>query len=901
MKKLITPIVLLFLSLATIAQIPVATYEMRTYNIRQIDETTISWELWFRKTSGQDFGLFTWQLQWQFNTAALNGGEFTGTLFTIAPGADGGVYPGHYNNADAVVPSGPQGRYFSYTPSSFPNVGEPMTLITADWKHIATFTAQLSKNGNPHNFSAANLGLAHRVGGIVEVFASQNPYIFGTEGQITGVLTTAPGVGINNREMASHWFSGTGNWNDAARWNNVTTENANIVPGSSLNVGVSGSLTVTDAKEIDQITVANGGLLSISESGSLDVNESLFNDNTGTSSSDITVALWDFEDGEGDNLPYLADEGNTANIGIAQFTTTANDNGILDADALGITGGSIGPFADIWRGGLPATQKAWVAQFSTLGLENLRLSSVQWSDINDDFGSGSGPNSFSVQYSFNNSSWTTITTVAVSNDLTTGVLDDFVLPSALENQSTVYIRWRTNANNNSQNGFSYIDNVEISGDEMPKGINLLSSASGTGSVIHSNSGVMATVQRYMPGAVSAWHSISAPVGDMLITGSDWDPAADEDLYLWDEASYQWVNFKNQDGSGGNPSWPVANGNNNFTTGRGYIANYNTGNVTNSFSGTLNAGSVNVNLGFTATGWNLVGNPYASGLNFNTIGKTNLAENYAQVYDPNFGGGAGGYVTATTIAPGQGFFVLASAPGSLAMDTDDQVPGGTFFKDAVANTTGEVVLKLQHGNYYDETKVQILEGSDVGYDYFDATKLYSFKADVPQISTAISGRNLSINSMPLIDQTMIIPVKVKIPEAVTGMVSAEFSGAFAQEQLILKDSKTGTQHDLKTGAYEFLSDGDDEDRFQLLFHPVGQDELFGDSFSIYYNGGNVYVRSENGQQGVMKIYDLTGKVVLTTVLTSDKFQQIAVNLKKGAYLVSSEDVLGHRKTSKIIVY
>jgi len=148
MKIITTTIAILLFSIASMAQVPVATYEMKTDNFRQIDETTIAWELWVTKAGGEDFGLYTWQLQWEFDNAILNGGEFRGSEFVITPGADA-VFANHYNNADAVVPGG---NYFSYTPSSFPNVDEHMTLITADWKHIATFTAQLTKDGNPHNF-----------------------------------------------------------------------------------------------------------------------------------------------------------------------------------------------------------------------------------------------------------------------------------------------------------------------------------------------------------------------------------------------------------------------------------------------------------------------------------------------------------------------------------------------------------------------------------------------------------------------------------------------------------------------------------------------------------------------------------------------------------------------------
>jgi hypothetical protein len=888
MNKLITSAIVLLLSLTAIAQVPVATYEMKTDNFKQLDETTMSFELWFRKTSGEDFGLFTWQLQWQFNTAALNGGAFQTANFTIAPGADGGIFMGHYNNADAVV--APNGTFFSYTPSSFPNVGENMTVITADWKHIATFTAQATKNGNPHNFAAAHLELAHRIGGIVEVFASQNPYIFRTEGQITGTLTTAPGAPISDREMASHWFTGAGNWTDAARWNNVTTENANTVPGASANVGIGGSATITDAKTAGEVTVAQGGLLLVNEAGELTA-DLVFNENSGAPATDVTVALWDFEAGEGGNLPYTADQGNTVNDGIASFTTTANVTGILDAGDLGITGGTLGPFADVWRGGLPATQKAWVAQFSSVGIENLKLSSVQWSDLNDDLGSGVGPNSFSLQYSFDNSSWTTITTITVSNDLTTGVLADQALPSALDNQAVVYLRWRTNATDNTKNGFSFIDNVVIVGDEMPAGITLQSSASGTGSLIHNNTGVAATVQRYLPGAAAAWHGISAPVSGMDILASEWYPGADEDLYLWSEAAPGWwVNVKNQDGSGGTPDFPTANGGNDFAMGRGYIVNYNSANPTKSFAGQLNAGELQVPLLYNSSklweweaGWNLVGNPYASGLNFNTINKSNLAEDYAQVYDPNKDGGEG-YVTATTIAAGQAFFVkAANSAAFLGLQTTDQLHGGTFYKNQTA-ANDKLLLRLSNDTYYDETQLLLKAGSQAGYDYYDASKIYSLNNEIPQLSSRVDQRPLLINSIPQLSPSTIVPLRLLIPANGEYTLEAQtIEGAFEQEGLFVSDLETGLIHDLKESAYTFTAKGGDTDRLQIQFEVVGLSETENVNAKAWYANNHIHINGVTGTYTV-QLTDLSGRFLFSREAELKLTDQFAVLLEPGVYLL-----------------
>jgi len=88
-----------------------------------------------------------------------------------------------------------------------------------------------------------------------------------------------------------------------------------------------------------------------------------------------------------------------------------------------------------------------------------------------------------------------------------------------------------------------------------------------GSVTHGTGG-KAIVQRYMPGAMNAWHMVSAPVNSMAIDESIWDPEANEDLFLWDEPDPgTWVNYKNTTVT---PTFANANPDDYFVTGRGYL-------------------------------------------------------------------------------------------------------------------------------------------------------------------------------------------------------------------------------------------------------------------------------------------------------------------------------------------
>jgi len=408
-------------------------------------------------------------------------------------------------------------------------------------------------------------------------------------------------------------------------------------------------------------------------------------------------------------------------------------------------------------------------------------------------------------------------------------------------------------------------------------------------------GGKAIVQRYMPGAISAWHMISSPVNGMAITGSNWAPGGDEDLFLWDEPEPgTWVNYKNTTES---PTFSATNPGNNFVTGRGYIANYNEASPTYNFeSDSLNQGDINITLAKSAAkswtwsaGWNLIGNPYASGLNWSAVSKTGiLAEDHAQVYNPNKSGGAG-YDQVTTIASGQGFFVLAASNTAvLNLQPSQQlhVTGQSFLKQEASED--KLVLRLTGGQYYDETKIVINETSSTEHDFYDATKLFSFNPQVPQLYSQISdGRGLAINSIPAISETMTIPLSIKVQgNGIMSINVAEIAGMFEGQAIYLHDLLTNTITKLsETPTYNFTASGNDNpDRFLLKFGTVGITELPGNSLlNAYMNGNLLYIHNPDAVKAQVEVYNIVGQPILNKEI-GQGLQSIPLNVATGTYLV-----------------
>ncbi|MBU9710406.1 immunoglobulin-like domain-containing protein [Evansella tamaricis] len=108
----------------------------------------------------------------------------------------------------------------------------------------------------------------------------------------------------------------------------------------------------------------------------------------------------------------------------------------------------------------------WVVEFSTLGYQNITLSSRQ-------YGSNTGPRDFIVQYSIDGESWVDVhnSEVVVGNNWTSGVLENIALPEEVNNQDTVYVRWinvtdtSINGTTIGSGGTSRIDNIFLFGNE----------------------------------------------------------------------------------------------------------------------------------------------------------------------------------------------------------------------------------------------------------------------------------------------------------------------------------------------------------------------------------------------------------------------------------------------------
>ncbi|MCE1201137.1 MAG: T9SS type A sorting domain-containing protein [Bacteroidia bacterium] len=411
-------------------------------------------------------------------------------------------------------------------------------------------------------------------------------------------------------------------------------------------------------------------------------------------------------------------------------------------------------------------------------------------------------------------------------------------------------------------------------------LTIKSDASGTGSLIHSSSGVSATVERYVAGhgnaAAEGWHLMGSPVATFNITGSSFQPGTNDDLYAWSESTNTWLNYK-----AGNPTQIVP--------GTGYLLAYeNTG--TKSFSGSLNVSNVSVSgLAHNASqgkGWHLLGNPFASALEWNKTGGswalTNIAGT-AKIWNST----SKTYtdITANGIIPSaQGFFVQVaeSTTGSLTIPSAARAHSATgWYK----NTTPRILLSASpaDGSSRQESQIRLEPEATSGFDfYWDSRFLEGY---APKFYSIMGNEKLSTNAMPVLPNGTSIPFGFEKNQHSSYVIRLEES--LPGETLFLKDLKLNTVHNLSQNPEYLFSavQGDDPNRFLLVFGTVGVDEKPAAQAQLqaYMANGLLWVNNP-AEKSQLAVFDLSGRLLMQRQLRSKGLQQLSLNLQKGAYIL-----------------
>jgi hypothetical protein len=391
-------------------------------------------------------------------------------------------------------------------------------------------------------------------------------------------------------------------------------------------------------------------------------------------------------------------------------------------------------------------------------------------------------------------------------------------------------------------------------------LTLLSDATGTAMVVN-NGGVAtgnATVQRFISPAQNAGlgyrHLAAAvagatvadlhgPAGAAPLVNANYNTAANPyavnpfpTVFGYNEQRITTASTLTNDFAFG---WQSPNLADNLGAGQAFTVNLAP--TTVSLTGTLRTGSHSVALSRGATansGWQLLGNPYPAPLNWDHLARPAGLDDALYVFrsTSQYGGSYTSYVNgvgpagANMVASGQGFFARVSS-GTPTLTFTDAARETSYSNPALFRGTASdprpmlelAVAPAGNSSLSDVLYVYQEAGASMGFDSrYDAMKVLLNAGQQPTLYQQAGPASLSIQGLPVLTQSVALPLGVNAPAAGTFAFTPQRLANFpASTGVYLEDRTTGTLHNLRTGAYSAtLPAGLHTSRFILHLNPQG---------------------------------------------------------------------------------
>ncbi len=465
-----------------------------------------------------------------------------------------------------------------------------------------------------------------------------------------------------------------------------------------------------------------------------------------------------------------------------------------------------------------------------------------------------------------------------------------------------------------------------------------------------------TVQRHITGHPSytgmGYRYFSSPVDNYSYSQFTQTPLVTGAGYYWYNYAYTSANFptlfiyqegnNTDDGTntggfeGGSATggWrcPTASP----ATGQGFNVHTPT-NITTSFRGTVNNGTLTIPVtktgASTYSGWNLVGNPYPSPLDWDAVVAANAAVVEAALYrriakgtlnvvswgkyiagvGTIEGGTVGGNTPDNTnitkdIALGQGFFVVAKTNGNItltnAMRPTVATQTNPLFLRSENDKPMALKLRCQNSQFYDEMIVHFKEKATENYDGdFDAHKAPENGGTMPDMyMISADKKNISINGLPFSALQKNIPFVVKSKIAGEYQIKVQDATSVPTgSNIFLWDKELNIKQNLLLNpVYKFNAKvATYNTRFELIFDVSISANLVG-NLTVYPNpstDNKVTLRLlTNGNANLdIAIYDAMGRLAKTLTANKDlntfEMPLDLSDLSQGVYMIYVSDEKG----------
>ena len=400
------------------------------------------------------------------------------------------------------------------------------------------------------------------------------------------------------------------------------------------------------------------------------------------------------------------------------------------------------------------------------------------------------------------------------------------------------------------------------------GLLINSSAAGTATLLHETNNVDATVNTFIANSNNTMWTLVAPP----VSGEIADVFLGEYLDYWNEPTEAWVDIVDE------------------TTPINIMQGYSSRKVadTAKYEGKIKAGQMSKALDYTSgvpddyTGWNLLGNPYPSNIDWDLVTIPTNMESGISIWDSDGGDyfqyskGGIGDIEARYVQVGQGYFVRAQASGvSFSLNDNTRTHAGNSgidknAKSPSSNLVNSLIFEVLKDNKGDKTFLDFKENTQWNYDLeMDVHKLFGYE-HIPQVFSYFSLKEnilAAINSVPFPSDTDTIPIGFRVNT--NGLYDMNIYGLYSLPmymQVYLYDRVSEDVYDLKVdSSLQFnYSNEDPEHRFDLFFNDITSIEIFSnnsDDIIIYSNQNRLFIQgSSDIGQSAISIFNMQGQKV-----------------------------------------
>lgn len=347
----------------------------------------------------------------------------------------------------------------------------------------------------------------------------------------------------------------------------------------------------------------------------------------------------------------------------------------------------------------------------------------------------------------------------------------------------------------------------------------------------------------------------------------------------------------------------------LTAGKGYVVKMTATEAANyAFENkTLNTGDISVLLTRTVTetadnakrGFNLVGNPYPSYLNWDMAynASTNLRPtiwyrtlNGASMEFHTYNAAIGASVPSSAngyIPPMQAFWVKVDKDptvGSVSnvtlnftndMRSHDLSALGNPLKAPAADRQ-LVRLSISNGTLSDETVIATHPSASDSYDRFDSEKMANGDTNRPEIFSMAGNQELVINGISPLTDSKQIALGVRPGLAGNYTIALTEWRNTSDMDIVLRDNQLGEELLLtESNNYSFSTDGNtSKSRFSLLFRAkestTGFDRISSD-LMIYTTAQSIRMESESLEGNNVSVHNALGQPVFSGKAQSNRLE------------------------------